>query len=595
MQVHNLIQGSPEWDQFRLEHNGASEAAAMLGLSPKVKRTELLHAKKTGIAREFSAWVREKILDPGHEMEAAARPIVEEIIGEELSPVTCSEGKESASCDGLTLEGHIAMEHKRWNTAHAALVEAGQVPEEHMPQCQQVLMVTGAEKLIFVMSDGTRENMVYVWVLPDQAWFKRLRAGWAQFAEDLAAYVPSTAPAVEKLIAEPVESLPAPAVQVSGQIALVDNFKPFEQRLREFLATKLIREPKTDEDFVNLDAQIKSMKSWREALKGAKAQMLAQVQPIDQASKTADMLDTLLQQNCAMAERLLKDEKERRRTEIVTGGQAALQQHVAALNTRLGKPYVPAALASADFGGAIKGMRSLASMEDAVSSLLANSKIAANETADRIGLNLATLREKAAAHAFLFADTPQLVLKQPDDLAAIVSSRIAEHEAKEAQRMADERARIQAEERQRAEAAAAADAKRQADEAAAKARAEERARIEQEQAAAAAARAAEEAQRPVAVAAPAVTTAPAPAVLQMPVRAAAPAAAPLTKPTLRLGVINERLLACGISTTADGLRLLGFQPAEKDRSALLYHERDWPHMLAAIVQRIEAMTATAAA
>jgi len=40
--IHNLIQGSPEWHQFRLEHDGASEAAAMLGLSKKVPRNELL-------------------------------------------------------------------------------------------------------------------------------------------------------------------------------------------------------------------------------------------------------------------------------------------------------------------------------------------------------------------------------------------------------------------------------------------------------------------------------------------------------------------------------------------------------------------------
>ena len=51
MKVHKLIQGSPEWHQFRLAHYGASEAAAMLGLSAKVTRTELLQAKKTGIAQ----------------------------------------------------------------------------------------------------------------------------------------------------------------------------------------------------------------------------------------------------------------------------------------------------------------------------------------------------------------------------------------------------------------------------------------------------------------------------------------------------------------------------------------------------------------
>jgi predicted phage-related endonuclease len=48
MQIHDLAQGSPEWQQYRLEKFGASEAAAMLGISPLVKRNELLHMKATG-------------------------------------------------------------------------------------------------------------------------------------------------------------------------------------------------------------------------------------------------------------------------------------------------------------------------------------------------------------------------------------------------------------------------------------------------------------------------------------------------------------------------------------------------------------------
>ena len=100
--LNSLVQGTPEWMEFRLTHHGASEAAAMLGLSKKVKRSELMLAKHTGVAKEFSAWVQEKVLDHGHEVEALARPLVEKLIGEPLYPVTMSYGKLSASCDGLT-------------------------------------------------------------------------------------------------------------------------------------------------------------------------------------------------------------------------------------------------------------------------------------------------------------------------------------------------------------------------------------------------------------------------------------------------------------------------------------------------------------
>ena len=97
MKIHELVQGSDEWAAFRLAHHGASEAAAMLGLSKKTTRSELLHMKHTGTPKEFSDWVQKNILDYGHEVEAMARPIIEELIGEDLYPVTCSNEDEGSN------------------------------------------------------------------------------------------------------------------------------------------------------------------------------------------------------------------------------------------------------------------------------------------------------------------------------------------------------------------------------------------------------------------------------------------------------------------------------------------------------------------
>ncbi|MDP5009279.1 MAG: endonuclease, partial [Glaciimonas sp.] len=80
----------------------------------------------------------------------------------------------------------IVFEHKQWNVALAAAVGDCELPEEYMPQCQQILMVTGAEKVIFVVSDGTVENLARIDIFPDEVWFERIRAGWHQFAKDLA-------------------------------------------------------------------------------------------------------------------------------------------------------------------------------------------------------------------------------------------------------------------------------------------------------------------------------------------------------------------------------------------------------------------------
>ncbi|RKH23325.1 endonuclease, partial [Corallococcus sicarius] len=154
-----------------------SEAAAMLGISPLVTRTELLHMKATATAQEFSEWVQKHILDYGHEVEALARPLVEELIGEDLYPVTCSDGLLSASCDGLTMAEDVAFEHKQWNQALADAIAAGHLPDEYMPQPQQIMMVTGCSSVVFVCSDGTRDNFVYLVVTPDPVWQERIRAG----------------------------------------------------------------------------------------------------------------------------------------------------------------------------------------------------------------------------------------------------------------------------------------------------------------------------------------------------------------------------------------------------------------------------------
>ena len=106
---HELVQGSPEWHQFRFEHDGASEAPAMLGLDDNVSRSELLRAKHTGIAKEFSEFVQTRILDHGHEVEVLARPIADKLIGDELYPSVWSYGRLSDSCDGLTMDGSTAV------------------------------------------------------------------------------------------------------------------------------------------------------------------------------------------------------------------------------------------------------------------------------------------------------------------------------------------------------------------------------------------------------------------------------------------------------------------------------------------------------
>jgi putative phage-type endonuclease len=593
----NLTQGQPEWHAHRATARNASEVSAVLGCSPYMTRQQLLHARHTGLRPEASPELQRRY-DTGHAIEAAQRPRAASVIGEALYPVTgCAvvDGIElSASFDGLTMDEEVGYECKSMNDDLREALrheqpgqnDARDLPKHYRLQMEQQLMVCGGERILFVAANKEGTDVRACWYRPDALLRAEILAGWRQFDADLAAYTPPAANPAEKIVAEPVEALPAPVVQVSGQLTLTDNFRAFELALRDFLEHRLIREPKTDQDFADLDVQIKAMKGAEAALDAAEGQMLAQIQSVDQAKKTKDMLAKLVRDNRLMAEKLLASEKDRRRTEIVAGGIAALKTHVDALNTRLGKPYMPPV--TGDFAGVVKGLKSLSSMEDKVATELARAKIAANEIADRIDANLKHLREHAAQYAHLFPDTAAIVLKAPDDLQALATARISEHKAAEERRAAElaerERARIRAEE----EARAAAKVRQEQEE-----REEaERHRLEQEASDRRLAEAEEREQRRQAEMAGAVlqqraqeAAAPAPAanVLPMPTKAPAPAT---SAPTLRLGVINERIAP--LSIDAAGLASLGFQHAATEKAAKLYHEADFPRICLALVQRLQA-------
>lgn len=582
MQVHNLTQGSPEWHAYRRNHFNASDAPAMLGCSPYKTRDELIAELATGITPEVDA-ATQRVFDAGHRFEALARPLAEKIIGEELAPLVGSNGKYSASFDGATLMGDTGWEHKSLNAELRAVMVDGctgaDLPKVFRVQMEQQCMVEESmTRVLFTASKWDGDELVearHCWYTPDAALRAEIVAGWTQLEKEVAAYVaPDAAPV--KVVAEAVTALPTVFAQVSGSIALKDNLPEYEVALRDFIDNRLISKPETDQDFANLDLQIKALKGAEAALDASEEQALSQAEMLSAFKRQKDMLHKLTRDTRLAAEKLLDARKEQIKLEQVQRGQKEFAAHMAGLNTRLGKPYMPTV--PADFAGAIKGKRTVDSLRDAVNTELARAKIAANEIADRIQLNLTSLRENAAKHAFLFADAPQLVMKANDDLLVLIKSRISEHEAKKAEDLEAERERIRAEEQAKAQRDAeekvAADA-RAAVAAPSPATLQEQAPALNQQA--------QEAIEPVVVQAANV--------VQM--RAApVPAAAPATAPSLKLGSIAERL---GFTLTADFLKSLGFEPAATERASKLYHEADFPHICAALVRHIEGVQAKAAA
>jgi predicted phage-related endonuclease len=528
MKIHSLIQGSPEWLAYRAQHFNASDAPAMMGCSPYKTRAQLLRELHTGIAPDVDV-ATQKRFDNGHRAEALARPRAEEIVGEDLFPVTGSLGRLSASFDGLTMTENEGFEHKALNDAIRAAFTAMEalgphddaaacrlLPIYHRVQMEQQLHISGAERILFMASEWTADGMLveerYCWYYPDAELRAEILRGWDQFATDLAAY---TLPASEAptAVGKAPEALPALRIEVTGQVTA--------SNLAEFKATALAaiqsvnRDLQTDQDFANADKAVKWCSDIETRIRAAKEHALSQTASIDALFKALDDITAEAKRVRLDLDKLVTRRKTERKEEAVAAARAALDKHIADLNAELTPMRLqPVAV---DFAGAIKGLRSFASMDDALQTAVANGKIAADQQARGIRANVAEFKAKADGFEFLFHDLGQIVHKAADDFAMLLQARIDGHRIAEAEK----------------------ERKRQADEAARIAAAEQRAR-EQAQAEAAAAIAQAAAPAPV----PAPTPAPAP-VAAAPAALARVVAQPATTAdepaTLALGAICERL------------------------------------------------------
>jgi len=446
MKIHNVAQGSEAWHALRANYFTASEAPAMMGASKQMKRTELLSAKKTGLDRDVSWWVQKYLFDKGHEAEAMARPILEVRIGEDLFPVVGTDGDLLASLDGCTMLGETLFEHKMWNEQLAADVLAGNLDPHYYWQLEQQLLVSGAEKVIFVCSDGTEDNFVSMEYTPVPGRAVTLVAGWKQFQADLLDFTPVEV--MPEAVGKTPDSLPALRIEVTGMVT-ASNLEQFKAHSLAVFAS-INTELETDQHFADAEKTVKWCADVEERLEAAKRHALSQTESIDLLFRTITEISAEARDKRLMLNKLVTARKLSIRQDIVMNAAKALQAHIDQINASLGgKARMPAV--PADFAGAIKGKKSISSLRDAADSELARAKIAASQIGDSIRANLASYGELAVDHTFLFNDLQQLVLKANDDLVALIKVRIADHQKAEEVKAEATRTRIRNEELQRIE------------------------------------------------------------------------------------------------------------------------------------------------
>ncbi|MGN7766955.1 lambda-exonuclease family protein [Stenotrophomonas sp. 22692] len=551
MKIVNLIQGTPEWHAHRAAHFNASDAPAMMGCSPYKTRSQLVREFATGAAVEHDAATLRRFAD-GHSFEDLARPLAEQILGEELFPVTGTHGKFSASFDGLTLLEDTAFEHKSLNDDLRLAMHDGNdaLPLHYQVQMEHQAMVSGAERVLFMASKWAGDELVeerHCWYVPNPELRAKIVAGWAQFEADVAAYEPAA-------VAAPIASgrapdqLPALRIEVTGMVTASNLAEWKEQAIAVFhgISTELV----SDQDFADAETTVKWCGNIEEQLKAAKQHALSQTESIDLLFRTIDDIAAEARAKRLDLEKLVKRRKDERRTEIGNAARRAVQQHVLAINESLGEHAIPMPTTLvADIAEAMKGKRSFSSMQEAVDAVAANAKIDASQYADRIRANVAILAGHAE-HATLFADRVQLcATKAPEDLRNLIAARIAEHQQAEQARLDAEREKIREQEQAKAQEAAAA------------------------------AQAAQVQQVLVAEAAPARTEAATTA------SAPSPSATQRQVVRIKLGQIVD--LIAPLKIDAEGLRQLGFEPVATERGSKLYEADQVDAMRAAMIRSLQ--------
>lgn len=191
-----IVQGSPEWLEYRRTRGGASEAAALLGCSPWYPKTPAdLYDLKTGATTKYVSAAMQR----GNDLEAIARAYVERVYGEPFIPAmkSCAgHPRIIASLDGINFDGDVIIEIKApakgkdsdlWSFVSRNTVP----PDYYWWQVQQQLLCSGARHAIFAVYQpavgdpipglSVEESAITAIVTPDTDAHKRIIEVWADF------------------------------------------------------------------------------------------------------------------------------------------------------------------------------------------------------------------------------------------------------------------------------------------------------------------------------------------------------------------------------------------------------------------------------
>jgi putative phage-type endonuclease len=170
--VERLVQGTPEWQRWRLQGIGGSDAPVIMGDS-RYRTPRVLWTIKTGKTGEQSD---SAAAQRGRDLEGLARQVYEARLGIQMEPLCVTHDRLDwmrASLDGISFDAAVILEIKcPLSSRDHALARAGQIPPHYIAQLQHQLEVTGAEEAHYWSFDG--KEGVLVCARPEPEYIRRL-------------------------------------------------------------------------------------------------------------------------------------------------------------------------------------------------------------------------------------------------------------------------------------------------------------------------------------------------------------------------------------------------------------------------------------
>lgn len=423
MITHELHQGSEEWHEFRAAHFSASDAGAMLGVSPDKTREDLLIEKKIGNNSEAS-YYQKKIFDDGHRFERLARPLAEEIVGCELYPATGSLGMLSASFDGITMLEDTCFEHKQLNADIAACKSVTDLPIHYRVQMEQQLLVSGAQRCLFFASkwdnnDQLSEPVVWFWYLSDPDLRQRIISGWGEFQQDLNNYV-HTDSSVDPVGRSP-KNLPELFVKVTATVT-ESNITDFKKSAVSILSS-INLDLNTDQDFADADITTKWCKKVEGRLEAMKNHVLSQTSGVYEVLSAIDSLSDMARDKRLALEKKVKKRKDDIRFDLVSEKNRKLKERFDGWADEFHE--IDICFSYPDFAVAIKGLKTIDSVKNALERSYLEAISENSLRIEKIRKNMSFFRDLPVSDVVVFPDLSSLVTKEPDDFCLAINHRLS--------------------------------------------------------------------------------------------------------------------------------------------------------------------------